>query len=299
MPASTPTRPKPATEQKYDEGLLVAKIEKNANEQVRIRLTSYRGFNLVDLRMFYLADDGFRPSGKGFALRRDRIGDLRQALEEAERITKPATRISREAAASRSITMDQLSSLTDREREVLTLAGEGLASKAIGERLFISKRTVDFHLANIYSKLGVGSRLQALRVAGLLAPVQPERKTELPADSDLVFATASARLITLAQKRIVEQVLLNHGGGIEDLIRDDSKTVHEKGCMCLWWMAGLAMVHKRGLTQRQVAEAMLPIINGREPQTSMELDFVRQRNRLMRLVWSGAKRIVARKYASP
>ena len=49
--------------------------------------------------------------------------------------------------------------LTDREREVATLAGEGLRSKEIGKRLFISEITVRHHLTSIFGKLDVSNRL--------------------------------------------------------------------------------------------------------------------------------------------
>ena len=52
--------------------------------------------------------------------------------------------------------------LTPREVEVLTLVAEGRSSKEVSEQLFISKRTVDFHLSNIYTKLGASNRVQAL-----------------------------------------------------------------------------------------------------------------------------------------
>ena len=58
-----------------------------------------------------------------------------------------------------------LVTLTRREVEVLTLVIEGKPSKEVAEQLFVSKRTVDFHLANIYDKLGVTNRFQALREA--------------------------------------------------------------------------------------------------------------------------------------
>jgi DNA-binding CsgD family transcriptional regulator len=48
--------------------------------------------------------------------------------------------------------------LTNREREIALLAAEGLASRVIAERLFLSTRTVDNHLARIYAKLGVSGR---------------------------------------------------------------------------------------------------------------------------------------------
>lgn len=51
--------------------------------------------------------------------------------------------------------------LTAREMEVIQLLAEGLSNKEIAARLFVSPRTVNFHLDNIYSKLGVNSRTEA------------------------------------------------------------------------------------------------------------------------------------------
>ena len=55
--------------------------------------------------------------------------------------------------------------LTEREVEVLRLAAKGSTNKAIGHTLGISARTVQGHLANIYGKLGVNSRTEAVTQA--------------------------------------------------------------------------------------------------------------------------------------
>jgi DNA-binding NarL/FixJ family response regulator len=55
--------------------------------------------------------------------------------------------------------------LTDREREVLKVAAEGLTARQIASRLGVRERTVTTHLARIYSKLGVGTRVAAIRLA--------------------------------------------------------------------------------------------------------------------------------------
>lgn len=54
----------------------------------------------------------------------------------------------------------KISSLTEREREVIALIAEGLKNRQIAERLFISPTTVTHHLSSIYSKLGVADRLE-------------------------------------------------------------------------------------------------------------------------------------------
>jgi two-component system nitrate/nitrite response regulator NarL len=55
--------------------------------------------------------------------------------------------------------------LTRREREVLTVAAEGLTAREMAEQLGVSERTVTTHLGRIYGKLGVGNRLAAVRLA--------------------------------------------------------------------------------------------------------------------------------------
>lgn len=51
--------------------------------------------------------------------------------------------------------------LSDREAQVLALMARGLTMKAIGEKLFISAKTVDRHIQNIYGKIGVSTRAAA------------------------------------------------------------------------------------------------------------------------------------------
>ena len=58
-----------------------------------------------------------------------------------------------------------IESLTDREREILELLAQGLSNKTIAARLYLSVRTVEGHLANIYSQFGVHSRTEAMLVA--------------------------------------------------------------------------------------------------------------------------------------
>lgn len=67
--------------------------------------------------------------------------------------------------------------LTDREREVLVVAAEGLTARQIATRLGVRERTITTHLARIYGKLGVGNRLAAIRMAarsGLVSVGAPE-----------------------------------------------------------------------------------------------------------------------------
>jgi DNA-binding NarL/FixJ family response regulator len=61
------------------------------------------------------------------------------------------------------------SALTRRERQVARLAAEGQTAREIAERLFISERTVESHLANAYVKLGVRSKIDLVRHASEFA----------------------------------------------------------------------------------------------------------------------------------
>jgi DNA-binding NarL/FixJ family response regulator len=60
---------------------------------------------------------------------------------------------------------EQYSGLTDRELEILRLVGQGFSNKQIGKELFISDRTVQAHLSNIFAKLGVNTRTEAVMYA--------------------------------------------------------------------------------------------------------------------------------------
>ena len=63
--------------------------------------------------------------------------------------------------------------LSPRELEVVKLIGEGMTSEEIAEQLFISKKTVDRHRANVLEKLGMRNRVELTRYAirrGLVVP---------------------------------------------------------------------------------------------------------------------------------
>jgi DNA-binding CsgD family transcriptional regulator len=58
--------------------------------------------------------------------------------------------------------------ITRREKEVLRLIAQGYSSQKVADALCISKRTVDFHIANIYGKLDLQNRVQAFCAAAKL-----------------------------------------------------------------------------------------------------------------------------------
>jgi two-component system, NarL family, nitrate/nitrite response regulator NarL len=56
----------------------------------------------------------------------------------------------------------KIQSLTEREREVIALVGEGLKNRQIAERLFVTETTITHHLSSVFSKLEVSDRLELL-----------------------------------------------------------------------------------------------------------------------------------------
>ena len=78
----------------------------------------------------------------------------------------------------------KIASLTGREREIVTLIGEGLKNKEIAGRLFISVITVRHHLSSIYNKLEVSDRFElaiyAFRYGLAKIPLRPANEIPLP-----------------------------------------------------------------------------------------------------------------------
>jgi DNA-binding NarL/FixJ family response regulator len=72
-----------------------------------------------------------------------------------------------------SVPESNIEPLTERELDVLRLAAKGFTNKAIGAQLSISDRTVQGHLAKIYTKLGAASRTEAVMRAVTLGWIEP------------------------------------------------------------------------------------------------------------------------------
>jgi DNA-binding NarL/FixJ family response regulator len=68
-------------------------------------------------------------------------------------------------APERAPARPDVAELTEREREILTLVGQGLSNKAIAARLYLSVRTVEGHLARLYARLGIHTRTEAMLIA--------------------------------------------------------------------------------------------------------------------------------------
>jgi DNA-binding CsgD family transcriptional regulator len=92
-------------------------------------------------------------------------GETRRATSAHQRSAELATRAGgiRTPVITRG---DSIEPLTGREREVALLAAGGFSSRDIGERLHLSTRTVDTHLARVYRKLGITSRTELAPALG-------------------------------------------------------------------------------------------------------------------------------------
>jgi DNA-binding NarL/FixJ family response regulator len=100
-----------------------------------------------------LVSDG--AGGMGYLLK-DRVADVDDFADAVKRIAKGGSVIDPAVVAQlvgRRKAHDPLDELTEREREVLELMAEGRSNKAIGDRLFLAPKTVEAHIANIFSKL--------------------------------------------------------------------------------------------------------------------------------------------------
>jgi DNA-binding CsgD family transcriptional regulator len=94
-----------------------------------------------------------------------RAGEARSATAMQERAASLVA-LCENAQTPALVSAGDVVPLTRREREIATLAAEGLSSKDIAERLFLSARTVDNHLQRVFTKLGVTRRAE---LAGALA----------------------------------------------------------------------------------------------------------------------------------
>jgi signal transduction histidine kinase/DNA-binding CsgD family transcriptional regulator len=125
-------------------------IQQGHASQVTLRLERRE-----DRLTFTLADNGM--GGPGGAMLRD----ARQRIEQLGGVFE--TRANPHGGFELTIrfSIEAPAQLTSREVEVLQLLAEGMSNKEIAQALVITPRTVNFHLDNIYSKLGVSSRTEA------------------------------------------------------------------------------------------------------------------------------------------
>ncbi len=102
-----------------------------------------------------LLEDGV--GGVGYLLK-DRVADGAEFVDALRRVAAGGSAIDPEVVArllGRARQDHELDRLTDREREILAAMAEGRSNRAIGERLFLSPKTVETHVGSIFAKLGL------------------------------------------------------------------------------------------------------------------------------------------------
>jgi DNA-binding NarL/FixJ family response regulator len=133
-----------------DEGLAAARQIRAEHEDVSVLVLSQY---VVTHHVAQLI--GSDPRGVGYLLK-DRIGAVDDFLEAVQRVRGGGVVIDPMVIAGlveRTRTSNPLDALTPRENEVLALIAEGHSNQAICARLFLSNKTVEAHVNNIFSKL--------------------------------------------------------------------------------------------------------------------------------------------------
>lgn len=101
----------------------------------------------------------------GYLLKQVRGQDVVHAVREVaagRSLLDPVTTARVLSRMRKAAQTDELAALTERERTVLELMGEGLSNREIGERLFLAEKTVKNYVTSILSKLGMERRTQAV-----------------------------------------------------------------------------------------------------------------------------------------
>jgi NarL family two-component system response regulator LiaR len=131
--------------------------EKHPDIQV-IALTSFKEDDLVK--------NALKTGAIGYLLKNVSADDLANAIRSAYHgKTTLAPEAAQVLVRATQEPITPVTSLTDREKEVLALMVEGLRNPEIAQKLVISQSTVKFHVSSILSKLNVGSRTEAVSMA--------------------------------------------------------------------------------------------------------------------------------------
>ncbi len=124
--------------------------------------------------------DALRAGASGFLLKdasEDRLTNAIRVVSEGDSLFAPSVtrRLIEEFSRRSAASATDLSSLTERENEVLRLMARGLSNVEIGKTLFLSENTVKTHVARVLMKLGVRDRVQAVVLAYESGLVRPAR----------------------------------------------------------------------------------------------------------------------------
>jgi two-component system, NarL family, response regulator LiaR len=109
--------------------------------------------------------NALQNGASGYILKDSMPGDMIDTLKDLHQGGAPMSRyIAKKVitAFQQKKTLPSLSELTDRENEVLQLIATGLGIKEVGDKLNLSPHTITKHLKNIYNKLHVNNRIEAV-----------------------------------------------------------------------------------------------------------------------------------------
>jgi two-component system, NarL family, nitrate/nitrite response regulator NarL len=114
----------------------------------------------------------FKAGARAYVLKGVAARELANVLRTAvagEVYVSPSLASEMLVSLTRGHAPDPLQELTDREREILSLIGTGLTNREIGERIFLSEKTIKHYVTNILQKLQVRSRVEAALLAAQVA----------------------------------------------------------------------------------------------------------------------------------
>ena len=135
---------------------------------------------LPDLRCLMLTSfaddealfDAIMAGASGYVLKQvrgaDILGAVRTVAGGGSLLDPSATARVMQRLREQATAKDPLADLTDQERRILELIGEGLTNRQIGERMFLAEKTVKNYVSSILAKLGVERRTQAAVLASKL-----------------------------------------------------------------------------------------------------------------------------------
>jgi two-component system, NarL family, response regulator DevR len=123
------------------------------------------------------AYDAVLAGAAGYVLKQirgnDLVGAVRTIAAGGSLLDPKTTAAVMERMRSEANRVDPLAGLTDQERKILELIGEGLTNRQIGERMFLAEKTVKNYVSGLLSKLGMERRTQ---VAVLATEVRQHHK---------------------------------------------------------------------------------------------------------------------------
>jgi len=150
-----------------DEGLTAAAAIREEHAEIGVLILSQ--YIEASYAMRLLEE---HPGGVGYLLK-ERVFDVAVLVDALRRICDGETVVDPTIVSrlfARRRREDPLEELTSREREVLSLVAEGLSNKAIAARLFVSERTVEAHVKQIFLKLSLDANPEShRRVLAVLA----------------------------------------------------------------------------------------------------------------------------------